>query len=121
MPEIQPSAPEPDLRGGGAARCAGRQRRGGLWGGGGISGSVACAGAVLFSVLFLLVLLPFSSFSSPQSSLFTSFEIIQKVPTPQYGLECKYSPVSGIAVCGLMIHRGNIYIKALVWLSINLD
>ena len=74
MPVIQPSAPEPDLRGGGAARCAGRPGRGWAPGvEGGISGSVTRAGAVLFSVLFLLVLLLFNSFSSPRSSSFTSF------------------------------------------------
>lgn len=66
------SAPEPELRGGGAARCAGRQGRGGTPGGR-VWGSVTSAGAGLVSVIFLLVLLLFNSLPSPRSFSFTSF------------------------------------------------
>lgn len=80
MPEIQLPAPAPDLRGlGGRMRARPGARggsRGGLRGREAISGSVTCAGAVLFSVLFLQVLLPFNLFPFPRSSSFTLFEMI---------------------------------------------
>lgn len=86
MLEIQLPAPAPDLRGlvgGGCGRGqvrgeggSGWTGRGGLRGREAISGSVTCAGAVLSSVPFLQILLPFNLFASPQSSSFASFEVI---------------------------------------------
>lgn len=74
------------------------------------AGSVPWAGAGLASVLGLLGLLPVNSFSSLQSSSFTSFINDLEVVYSSVRLGMQVFPMPAIEMCGLVTHWGNIYI-----------